>query len=135
VVAGGIFGLGGFTFFYGQGHSYLSDSPETCVNCHAMREVYEAWSHSSHKAVASCNDCHTPHTFPAKYVIKGLNGFNHSLSFTLDNYPEAIQIRPLNRRVAQDNCLYCHSDLVSAISREGAAHPTDCLRCHAGVGH
>lgn len=134
-VLGGIVGLGGFTFAYAEGASYFSNDPAACVNCHIMREVYDGWNHSPHKAVATCNDCHTPHTFVAKYAVKGLNGWNHSVAFTTGNFPEPIEITALNRRVALENCLYCHADLVVAISHAESAEPTDCLTCHAGVGH
>ena len=132
---GGIVGLGGFTFSYAEGLSYFSDDPKACVNCHVMREVYDGWNHGSHKAVAVCNDCHTPHTFPAKYLVKGVNGWNHSRAFTTGNFPEPIRITPFNREIAQANCLHCHGEFVSLISHEGSAHPTDCLSCHVGVGH
>jgi cytochrome c nitrite reductase small subunit len=134
-LAGGILGLGGFTFVYAEGGSYFSDNPESCINCHIMRDVFDGWNHGSHKAVATCNDCHTPHTFPDKYIVKGINGWNHSVAFTTGDFPEPIRITNLNRNVAQENCLYCHSDMVVAISHEGGEDPTDCLRCHAGVGH
>lgn len=134
-LAGGILGLGAFTFLYAEGGSYLSDDPSACVNCHVMREVYDGWHNGSHKAVAVCNDCHTPHRFPDKYVIKGLNGWNHSVAFTTGNFHEPIRIRGLNRDVALENCLYCHGDLVVAMSHEGEEDATDCLRCHQGVGH
>ncbi|MCA9989912.1 MAG: cytochrome c nitrite reductase small subunit [Ardenticatenaceae bacterium] len=132
---GGIVGLGAFTFAYAEGGSYLSNDPAACVNCHIMREVYDGWNHGTHKAVATCNDCHTPHTFPAKYLVKGINGWNHSLAFTMGNFPEPIRITDQNRGIAQGNCLYCHGDLVSAISHEDGDDPTNCLTCHAGVGH
>ncbi|MBK8987649.1 MAG: cytochrome c nitrite reductase small subunit [Chloroflexi bacterium] len=134
-VIGGIVGLGGYTFAYAEGASYFSNDPSACVNCHVMQEVYDGWNHGSHKAVAACNDCHTPHTFPAKYVIKGINGWNHSVAFTTGNFPNPIRITDLNRQVAYDNCLYCHGSLVTAVSHEDSADPTDCLTCHAGVGH
>ncbi len=132
---GGIIGLGGFTFAYAEGTSYFSNNPTACVNCHVMQEVYDGWHKGSHKAFATCNDCHTPHTFPGKYIIKGLNGWNHSVAFTLNNFPESIRITPLNHQVAQENCLYCHAGLVEAISHQHNASPTDCLTCHVGVGH
>ncbi len=134
-LVGGIIGLGGYTFIYAEGASYLSDDPSACINCHVMQEVYDGWNRGSHKAVATCNDCHTPHTFPGKYIIKGINGWNHSVAFTLNNFPEPIQITPLNHAVALENCLYCHGAMVVAISHEGSTEPTDCLRCHAEVGH
>jgi len=133
---GGIVGLGTYTFLYAEGTSYLSDDPQACVNCHVMRDVYSGWTKGSHKAVATCNDCHTPHTsILAKYAVKAINGVNHSLAFTTDNYPRPIRITAMNRDVAQHSCLYCHSDLVSTISHENTADPTDCLRCHGRVGH
>ena len=95
---GGLVGLGGFTFSYAQGLSYLSNDPRACVNCHVMRDVYDGWSHGSHKAVADCNDCHTPHNLlVAKYAVKALDGFKHSAAFTLGGFPEPIRITPFDR--------------------------------------
>ena len=133
---GGIIGLSGFTFTYAQGFSYLSNDPAACVNCHIMRDVYDGWNRGSHKHVAVCNDCHTPHeSIVAKYGIKALNGVRHSYAFTTGNFPEPIRITPLDRSVTQNACLYCHAEMVSAISHVASKEPTDCLTCHAGVGH
>lgn len=134
-LSGGIVGLGGFTFFYAEGTSYFQDDPQACVNCHIMNDVFDAWNKGSHKAVATCNDCHSPHAYPDKYIVKGINGWNHSVAFTLDNFPEPIRITDMNRAVALENCLYCHSNLVSQIAHPASNAPTDCLACHAGVGH
>ena len=49
---GAVVGLGGFTFTYAQGFSYLSNDPAACMNCHIMREQFDGWSNGSHKAVA-----------------------------------------------------------------------------------
>lgn len=132
---GGVAGLGGYTFLFAEGHSYLSDDPDACMNCHVMRDQYDGWRHGSHSAVAVCNDCHTPHRFPDKYIVKGINGWNHSVAFTSNDFSEPIRITEMNRDVALDNCLYCHEAMVVAISHQGEADATDCLRCHAGVGH
>jgi cytochrome c nitrite reductase small subunit len=132
---GGVMGLGIFTLAYAEGTSYLSDDPQACVNCHVMRDVYDAWTKGSHKAVATCNDCHIPHTFPEKYLVKALNGFNHSRAFTLQDFPEPIRITALNRQVTEENCLHCHADVTELINHVGQSEPEDCLRCHATVGH
>jgi len=135
-LGGGIVGFGSFTFNYAEGFSYFSDDPKACTNCHVMREMYDGWGRGSHRAVAACNDCHTPHSsIIAKYAIKALNGFNHSKAFTVNEIPEAIRITPLNRAVAHESCLYCHGEMVSWIAHEDKQNPTDCLTCHAGVGH
>lgn len=133
---GGAAGLGGFTLTYAQGFSYLSNDPAACVNCHVMREQFDRWNHSSHKAVAVCNDCHVPHTsIVAKYGVKALNGFRHSYAFTSGNFEEPIRILPFDRNITQAACRNCHGDLVSEIAHDNSSDPTDCLRCHAGVGH
>ncbi|MDZ7608895.1 MAG: NapC/NirT family cytochrome c [Cyclobacteriaceae bacterium] len=50
-----------YAIYVSNAVSYLSDDPETCVNCHVMRPEFATWQHSSHKEVAVCNDCHVPH--------------------------------------------------------------------------
>lgn len=133
---GGIFAFGAYTFAYAQGTSYLSDDAAACANCHIMRDVYQAWTKSSHKAVAACNDCHTPHTsILEKYAVKGINGVNHSWAFTSGRFPEPIQITDFNKNVALQNCTYCHSTAVSMIDHAGNTEKIDCLLCHATVGH
>ncbi|MCX6029774.1 MAG: cytochrome c nitrite reductase small subunit [Chloroflexi bacterium] len=133
---GGIAGLGGFTFNYANGLSYLSNDPKACVNCHVMRDVYDGWNRGSHKHVAVCNDCHVPHdSIISKYAVKALNGFRHSYAFTTGDFPEPIRILPFDRNITEHACLSCHGDLVAEISHADSATPTDCLTCHAGVGH
>ena len=41
--------------------SYLSDSPQTCINCHVMTDAYASWQRGSHGRVAVCVDCHVPY--------------------------------------------------------------------------
>jgi len=132
---GGLLGVGTFTAWYARGASYLSDHPDACLNCHVMREMYDAWSHGSHKAVATCNSCHTPHGFVGKWSVKVINGVNHSVKFTLDDFHDPIRANAMNRRVAQDNCVRCHAELVSEIHRTASGEIQQCLRCHARVGH
>lgn len=133
---GCIVGLGSFTLVYAKGYSYLTDDPAACANCHVMRDVYTAWSRGSHRNVAVCNDCHTPHTSVAeKYLVKAINGFNHSVAFTRGDFHEPIRITQLNRDVAEANCLHCHAEVASLIAHEGEKDPTDCIRCHSRVGH
>ncbi len=133
--AGGLFGFGGFTFTYARGYSYLSDDPAACVNCHVMRDEYDGWSHGSHHAVATCNDCHTPHDLIPHYAIKVLDGFNHSKAFTTGDFEEPIEINSFDRGIAQQNCLRCHGDLTAMMNHRLMSDPTDCLHCHADVGH
>ena len=136
VMFGILAGVGVFTFGYGQGASYLSDNPLTCANCHIMQDHYDSWQNSSHRHVAVCNDCHLPKHSVGKWVTKADNGFFHSLAFTLGNFHEPIQIKPRNRRVAQNACLACHADFVhQMLPAEAGADMLSCVHCHSSVGH
>lgn len=137
VMIGILAGLGGFTVYYAEGASYLSNDPKTCVNCHVMREQYDGWQKASHHQAATCNDCHVPHAFVPKYLTKLENGYWHSAKFTLQDFHEPIRIRPKNRVVLQENCVECHADLVSQIATHAGdeSQMLDCVRCHANVGH
>jgi len=129
-------GVGIFTFVYAKGASYLSHDAAACANCHVMREQFDGWVHSSHRAAATCNDCHTPHDIIGKYTTKARNGFWHSLYFTTGKFHEPIQIKPHNREVVEHNCRGCHQSLVAAMSAgHPDAHDLSCVRCHGSVGH
>jgi cytochrome c nitrite reductase small subunit len=129
-------GVGGYTFIYAKGGSYLTNNPAACANCHVMQEHYDAWIKSSHRAVATCNDCHTPAGFIPKYYTKADNGFWHSFAFTSGEYPDPLQIKPRNMRVTEGACRKCHSDIVEDIQgMHGGSQPISCVKCHSGVGH
>ena len=140
LLVGILIGLGGFTFGYGKGASYLSNDPASCINCHVMQDHFDSWQHSSHHHVASCNDCHLSHHPIGKWVTKADNGFFHSLAFTLQNFPDPIRIKERNRDVTQRACLHCHDGFVH--SWLDAAEPAGsgssdlyCVHCHSSVGH
>lgn len=129
-------GLGGFTFIYARGYSYATNNPTACANCHVMRDHYNAWTRSSHHAVAVCNDCHTPHNLIGKYVAKGRNGWHHSLAFTTGRYPDRIRITPYNANVTEHACRHCHGEIVHSIdTRPRPGDELSCVRCHSTVGH
>ena len=105
-----------------------------------MQAYYDAWSKGSHRNVAVCNDCHTPHDFFGKYLTKSLNGYHHSLAFTTGNFTEPIQIKARNRAITEQACRSCHADMVQQIDRPtgspcGAREGVSCIRCHGSVGH
>ena len=142
IALGTAVGIGGFTFSYAKGAAYLKDDPAACANCHVMNEQYDAWLKSSHRSVAECNDCHTPHEFVPKYAVKAINGFNHSFAFTTGLFHEPIQIKGFNRVVTENACRKCHASIVEAIETPPAGHEQvaqseqlQCLTCHNSVGH
>ena len=136
LAGGAALGIGSYTFVYARGASYMFSDPEICANCHIMQGHYDAWTKGSHHKAAVCNDCHTPHNFFGKWLVKGINGFNHSMAFTTGWFHEPIQITPLNRRVTESACRYCHADIVDAIDMHASTkNPLECIRCHESVGH
>jgi cytochrome c nitrite reductase small subunit len=136
VAFGVVVGIGGYTFIYARGYSYLTNDPQACVNCHVMREQFDGWVKSSHRSVATCNDCHTPHDFVGKYYTKARNGFWHSFYFTTGGFPEPIRIGEYNHQVTERACRSCHESVTQAI--EGPHNQLgelSCTRCHSNVGH
>jgi cytochrome c nitrite reductase small subunit len=129
-------GLGAYTFIYARGLSYMTNDPAACANCHVMQGHFDAWSRSSHHAVAVCNDCHTPHDFVGKYMTKAANGYHHSLAFTTEQFHEPIQITAKNREITESACRRCHADIVQEIdTTHGSQAKMSCTRCHRYVGH
>ena len=128
-------GIGAYTFVYARGGSYMTNDPNACANCHIMREQLDGWTVSSHRSVATCNDCHAPHDLVGKYVTKAVNGFWHSVAFTTGRFHEPIGIGPRNRAVTEGACRHCHQDVVQSIDHSRAGQGMECIRCHRSVGH
>lgn len=131
-----ITGMGSVAFVEGQGLSYFSNNPRSCVNCHIMQDQYQSWVSSSHHDFTTCNSCHAPENPALALLYKAENGFNHSLKFTTGVHSDPIQIRPHNKRVALKACMNCHAQIF-----EKPAHlelndsSNSCLDCHDNVGH
>jgi len=140
LLVGTLIGLGGYTFVYAKGYSYMSNDPSVCGNCHIMDDHLDAWNKSSHKDVATCNDCHTPHDPVGKYTVKAKNGFWHSFYFTTGGFPDPIRITEPNAEVVEEACRYCHGSITETVdhgipSESTGVEPLDCTRCHRYVGH
>ena len=135
---GVIIGIGSFTFVYAKGYSYLTNNPQACANCHVMQDHFDAWTRSSHRSVAVCNDCHTPPGLVPKYVTKARNGFWHSFYFTTGGYPDPLRITPRNHAVTEQACRKCHAELTVAIDPlhgDAGVGGIQCTSCHNEVGH
>ena len=154
VLVGAAAGVGGYTFVYAKGASYMTNDPAACANCHIMDDHYSAWLKGSHRAVAVCNDCHTPKNIVLKYITKAENGFRHSLGFTTGRFPDPLQITAHNHEITEHACRKCHAEITQAIdlsSHGGEPAPVmntggereapsdneelTCIRCHRDVGH
>ncbi len=136
----------GYMVHISQAASYLSEDPKACINCHVMDTQYATWQHSSHARVAGCIDCHLPtDNVVEKYWAKSVDGWNHSVAFTLKNYDYAIKISDYGAERVQRNCISCHGSITSTISSNADKyHNFDasyvengrkCWDCHKSVPH
>ena len=113
--------------------SYLSDSPQTCMNCHVMTDAYASWQRGSHGRVTVCVDCHVPHdNLVAKMAFKGTDGLKHSTVFTMRTEPQVLRLSVPAVPVVQANCVRCHSDQLSMI-RLGGPQERKCWDCHHNI--
>jgi cytochrome c nitrite reductase small subunit len=132
-----------YLFYISRAASYLSDKPEACINCHIMAPQYATWSHSSHREVAHCNDCHVPHNNVVnKYYFKAKDGMRHATIFTLRNEPQVIFILEAGQKVVKQNCIRCHSHALTDPKMEAMNNNFSmyrenrpCWECHREVPH
>ncbi|MEI8371324.1 MAG: cytochrome c nitrite reductase small subunit [Planctomycetota bacterium] len=131
-------GMAFFVIHVSRAASYMSDEPETCMNCHVMTTQYLTWQHSSHARVATCTDCHVPHdNLFHKFSFKAQDGLWHSTVFTAGWEPQVIRISERAKPVVQANCQRCHSHVVEevAVSVHGADPNRHCWDCHRETPH
>jgi len=129
ILLGIFFGLGTFSFHISKAPSYLSDKPETCINCHIMVPEYSTWGHSAHREYTSCNDCHVPHNNVVNhYYFKAMDGLRHATIFTLRAEPQVIRIKEAGANAVQNNCIRCHN--TNDLRKE-----RKCWDCHRETPH
>ena len=136
-------GLFFYSIYLSKATAYLSDNPETCINCHVMVPQYATWNHGSHREVASCNDCHVPHNNAfSTYYFKAKDGLRHATMFTLRLEPQVIHIKEAGIEVVQQNCLRCHEELIMTAEQQvnnKAFHSEResrlCWECHRETPH
>jgi len=130
-------GLGVFVTHVSRALSYMSDAPETCMNCHVMTTEYVTWQHSSHAEVATCNDCHVPHdSLLAHYGFKAKDGLWHATVFTMRWEPQVIRLSKGAIPVVEGNCRRCHAAVIEDVSLSAHAdRDLRCWDCHREVPH
>lgn len=144
IVGGILAGLGIYTIYMSRAHSYLSDDPAACVNCHIMTPYYQSWNHSSHAQWATCNDCHVPQdNFFNQYAFKAMDGLYHAAVFTVKGEPQVIRPREASNNVIMNNCVRCHTQLNTEFVKTGMISYTEakegkgkaCWDCHMEIPH
>jgi len=142
-LAGLVVGLGFYTLYVSRAWSYLSDKPAVCLNCHVMGSYYQAWDKSSHAQWATCNDCHVPQdNLLRQYAFKAMDGLYHAAVFTAGAEPQVIRARPGSSKVIMDNCVRCHTPLVTEFTKMNVGYDQvlkgeakACWDCHTQVPH
>ncbi len=144
LVSGMFSGLVLFLVYISKAPSYLSDKPETCMNCHIMAPQYATWFHSSHRNFTNCNECHVPHdNILNKYYFKAKDGLRHATIFTLRMEPQVITIKEEGKQVVHENCLRCHEQLFDykelsqllGNNSKNEQKQRDCMLCHRQTPH
>ena len=136
----------GYTIYISEAASYFSSDPKACIICHVMNTQFATWQHSSHGRVANCVDCHLPtDSFIEKYWAKSVDGWNHSVIFTMGSYEHAIKISEYGAERVQKNCISCHKSITSSISSNAERYHNfaapyvengrKCWDCHKSVPH
>lgn len=116
-----------------QGMHAVTKDSSFCVSCHVMEPVYGTWSHSSHREIAGCNDCHTDQTnYATKTYTKATAGVQHLYHNTFGSVPEPIRIAQKNTEMVQNNCLRCHQDVVRNLNMDSSRR---CFDCHRYTPH
>jgi nitrate/TMAO reductase-like tetraheme cytochrome c subunit len=132
-----------------------------CVSCHEMTTPQREYLESSHGVnrsgvVAACADCHIPHRYPDKLMLKTVSGvrdvYGH-LTGVIDT-PEKFEARRAHmaqrehdRLKANDSaeCRHCHTLSPAIIAKQTRAAVKEhekaltrkqtCIECHTGLVH
>lgn len=124
-----------------------------CGRCHEMKIFVDTWEEGHHGTahegieVATCADCHLPHTNVVHYLaVKGYTGNKDILFHVLGKFPNWE--KNLERREAytyESACRKCHVKLEApGISLKGfqahrdylnGATEKSCISCHSDGGH
>jgi len=137
-------GLTLYLLYISRAHTYLSEDPSACVNCHIMAPYYQSWQKSSHGPWTTCNDCHVPQDNIIRgYAFKAMDGLYHAAVFTFKAEPLAIRPRTPSYGAIMENCIRCHTQLNTEFIKSGMATYKDvkegktlaCWDCHREVTH
>ncbi len=144
ILAGILFGGGILSLYMLRAHTYLTDDPAACVNCHIMGPYYATWLHGSHARNTTCNDCHVPHENSLKkWVFKGMDGMRHVSLFVTRGEHQVIQANKESNQVIMNNCIRCHTQLNTEFVSTGridymksqVGEGKACWDCHREVSH
>ncbi len=124
-----------------------------CGVCHEMDVFCETWQEGSHGTakmgveVATCVDCHLPHTGTISYLVaKARTGMHDTIAHIRGYEPDWVEnLEHREAYVYESGCRKCHKELVApGISLKAFNAHRDvitgettktCIACHSEVGH
>lgn len=114
--------------------AHATDGPDFCGSCHVMESEVDSYLHASHREVASCGDCHIPHDIITGSYYKAYTGVKDA-AFVMMGKTEHVEAGDLAKQIIQNNCLSCHSDLMSMVGDTKDEYGRYCFDCHTTVRH
>ncbi len=130
-------------FMSSKAYSYLSDAPETCVNCHIMAHNTPPGSTVliANTPLATTVMCHRTMYF-APIILKRWMARDMPPCLLLRLEPQNIFIKEAGIGVVQENCIRCHNALISdaelLVQTDLYQHKFEdrlCWECHREVPH
>lgn len=109
-------------------------SPQACGTCHVMTYEVVTLEKSAHRDLA-CLDCHAAKGFFEKPVEEIKSASVHLYVFMTDTVPDVIKPTETSRKIAQENCLRCHSGLNDRVHASQAETGRFCFECHRATPH
>lgn len=118
------------SLLYGKDIYHYSESPVFCNSCHLMNYQYDNFIHNGAHQSKRCIDCHLPNNNIFNHLLwKGIDGTKDVIYFYGGIYSDSIHISTHGKKVVNDNCISCHSEIVSRVDM-GGRNCTDCHRRH-----
>ncbi|MBP1761360.1 MAG: respiratory nitrite reductase specific menaquinol--cytochrome-c reductase (NrfH) precursor [Firmicutes bacterium] len=106
-----------------------------CGKCHAMDYQVSTYLHSSHAREANCGDCHDPHGLVTGSVYAAYTGSRDVYRVVTNTTPAEIRATEMSKKILQENCLRCHSDIMRDVGDTRKNGGVYCFQCHQGIVH
>ena len=133
-LAGG-FVIGAAALGFVQCALHATGNPTFCGQCHSMKHEAATFAVSSHRN-QDCVECHLPHDNTAHYLFeKGRTGIVDVFHEAMRDYPERIKLDADARNMVNENCMRCHSAIMSYVDNAPHGPQDNCLKCHSRIAH
>jgi len=116
------------------GAYHFAGTTEFCASCHSMGDVHREWRRSIHSSFA-CIECHMPTANAlTRLAYKAKVGLRDIYHESLRDYSAAISLSNEGRKIADSNCLRCHSAAVENTLMVQQSQG-NCTSCHHRLVH